>query len=84
MTTFPKTGAASMSNRFTSDAADPELVSFTASYLIEQMAPRLRGAGVTGREAAVAHLLAAGFGVASVNALVDRALDAAVERPAHG
>jgi hypothetical protein len=48
------------------------------------MAPRLRGAGVTGREAAVAHLLAAGFGAASTAALVDRALAAAVERPAHG
>ncbi len=73
-----------MSNRFTSIAADSELVSFTAAYLIEQMAPRLRGAGLTGREAAVAHLQAAGFGAASVNALVDRALAAAVERPAHG
>jgi len=71
-----------MNIRFTS--ADPDIVSFTASYLIEQMAPRLRAAGVTGREAAVAHLLAAGFGATSVNALVDRALDAALERPTHG
>ena len=73
-----------MSNHFTFEGADPELVSFTASYLIDQMAPRLRAAGVAGREAAVAHLLAAGFGAASVNALVDRALAAAMERPAHG
>ena len=72
-----------MSNRFTSDAADPEIVSFTVSYLIEEMAPRLLAAGVTGRETAVARLLAAGFGATSVNALVDRALAAAMERPAH-
>ena len=83
MTALPKTGAASMSNRFTTDAADPELVSFTASYLIDQMAPRLRAAGVAGREAAVAHLLAAGFGAASTAALVDQALVAAAGPAAH-
>lgn len=54
--------------------AAPSLVTFMSEYLIEQMAPRLRAAGITDREAAVAHLLAAGFGAPSVNALVDRVL----------
>lgn len=63
--------------RIPASAPSQALVDFTSDYLIEQMAPRLKAAGITGREAAVACLLEAGFGKLSVNALVDRALVAA-------
>lgn len=62
--------------------ASPELREFISDYLIEQMAPRLRAAGVTGREAAMDCLRAANFGAASTAALVDRALAVAMEVPA--
>ena len=55
-------------------AAPAELVSFVSDFLLSDMVPALRAAGITGREEAIAHLRARGFGEASTAALVDQAL----------